>query len=159
MEDEQIIWRGRQSFWRSSAATLLFVGIVFMLAGVLLLRDAFVLILFGLFLVICSGFLFKRFRTYIITNKRLLELKAGKIIREVYLDQIVRTYDLLAVESALDLVSMLLSKGSVGGLMPTLLGIDDIYVKDANGKVVFIFRRMRVKKVREKIAEALEKFV
>ncbi|MHA1721737.1 MAG: hypothetical protein ACTSXW_01535 [Candidatus Baldrarchaeia archaeon] len=159
MRNEQIIWRGRQSFWGSGAAALLFIGFAFMLVSVSLLHDAFVLTLFGLFLVFCSGYLLRRFRIYIITNKRFVELKAGEIVREVYLDQIVKTYDLLVIENVLDLVSMLLGRGPVKGLIPTLLGVDNLYVKDADGKTVFVFRRVRVKKVREKVAEALRKLI
>ena len=76
----------------SGAGILLLVGIAFILVGVSLLYDALALVLFGLSLVICGGYLFKGFRTYIITNKRLVELRAGRIVREVNLNEIVKTY-------------------------------------------------------------------
>ena len=159
MKEERIIWKGRQSFWGSSAGILLLIGIAFILVGVSLLRDALALVLFGLSLVICGGYLFKGFRTYVITNKRLVELKAGKIVREVNLNEIVKTYGFSMLGNIIDFVSILLSGGPARGLLPILLGIDNIYVKDADGRIVFVFKRVRVKKVREKVVEALRELV
>ena len=159
MRGERIIWKGRQSFWGSGAGILLLVGIVFILVGASLLRNALVMILFGLFLIVCGGYLFKGFRTYVITNKRLMELKAGRIVREVNLNDIVKTYDFSRFGDVIDLVSMLLTGSPARGLLPILLGIDNLYVKDTDGRIVFVFKRIRVKKIREKMAEALRELV
>ena len=150
MRGERIIWKGRQSFWGSGAGILLLVGIVFILVGASLLRDALVMILFGLFLIVCGGYLFKGFRTYVITNKRLVELRAGGIVREVNLIEVVKTYGFSMLGDIIDFVSILLSGGPARGLLRILLGIDNLYVKDADGRIVFAFKRIRAKKVRGK---------
>lgn len=156
MMNERIIWKGRQSLWGSGAVVLILVGVFFMFVSVSLLREALALTLFGFFLVICGGYFFKKFKTYIITNKRLVELKAGKIVKEVNLDEIAKTYNFSAIGNILDFASMLLTGAPVKGLMPLIFGIDNLYVKDAEGRTVFVFRRIRVKKVREKMIEALK---
>ena len=97
-------------------------------------------------MVICL----RGFRTYVITNKRLVELRAGRIVREVNLNEIVKTYGFSMLRDIIDFVSILLSGDPAGGLLPTLLGIGNIYVKDADGRIVFVFKRIRAKKVREK---------
>jgi len=80
-----------------------------------LLHDALALVLFGLSLVICDGYLFKGFRTYVITNKRLVELRAGRIVREVNLNEIVKTYGFSMLRDIIDFVSILLSGSPARG--------------------------------------------
>lgn len=131
------------------------MGIFFILAGAALLRQALVLTLFRLFLAILGGYLFTRFRIYIITNKRLVELKAEKIVREVNLDEIAKMYDFKAIGDIIDFVSLVLTGTPGKGFIPLVAGIDNLYIRDTTGRKIFVFKRVRVKEVREKIAEAL----
>jgi len=158
MADEGIIWKGRQSLWSAPGAiALLLTGIVLLLIGIPLLPTAYIIVLLGVFLLACSGYLFKGLRTYIITNRRLVEIRRGKIEREVSLDEIIEECEeselVKFIDGIADLTLMFLGRG--GGL-PRLLGIGSLHIRSKEGKIIFIFRGVKVKIVKNKLAEAMK---
>lgn len=79
MMNEQIIWKDRESLWGSGTVVLFVFGAALIVISISFLKislRASIITMFGLFLVICGYYSFKKFSTYIITNKRLIEIKA-----------------------------------------------------------------------------------
>jgi len=155
--NEVLLWSGRESVWDSSAIILMLFGVFLVLAGILL-SGAQILAIIG-FIIAAFGFLLtKRFSIYHITNRRIVEVKRGRVVREVRLDDIVKPVGLdvgKLIEGVLD-VSALILTGRASGFIPSLLGINSLNVRNARGEVVFTFRRVKVKEVREKLVRVLE---
>jgi|Deesub1362B_J571_1020462.scaffolds.fasta_scaffold13883_2 hypothetical protein len=161
MTNERIVWKGRESLWNSSTGVLFIFGSALILISIPFLRALVwfsIITMLGLFLVICGYYSFKRFSTYVITNKRLVEIKKGKIEKEVSLDEIVKAYEpelAKLTEGVIDLTLLFLGEG-VPGLIPSLLGIGSLYIKNKEGKIVFKFKRVKVKVVKNKLAEVIK---
>ena len=93
MSGEHVIWQGRESLWLDCGAVrLLTVGGLLVLVGIAgifalvsegynvleALQGGSIFIGIGIVLLLLGYFLFKRFSTYVITNKRIIEVKKGK---------------------------------------------------------------------------------
>ena len=85
-KNEEVLWHGRESIWGSTTVTLFIIGSVLVLIGGLLLMytiNALSIFLMGVILLAVGIRNIRKFSTYVISNKRLIEIKQGEIVNEL----------------------------------------------------------------------------
>jgi len=160
MKNEVILWKGRDSIWGSNASFLLIFGSFLIIAGIAMLFKAWILSIIGLILVLIGYFSTKRFSNYIITNMRIIELKSNRVINEVKFKDIIgasRNDIEKFIEGFLDFLSTIIGTSAIG-LIPRILGLGSLKIRDKSGKVIFTFKRVKVNLIRNKLREAFERY-
>lgn len=155
---EIIVWKGRESLLNSFALLsivisipLLFFGAIFSLYTV----HGLILLLLGIASLLAGFYDISRFSTYIITNTRLIEIKYGRPVKEVSLRDVVGTISIEELENVLDVALAAALSVVTKGLLAVALRISTIFVKNGRGRVIFTFRRVRVKDVKDALRRAL----
>lgn len=164
-KNEEILWHGRESIWGSTTVTLFIIGSVLALMGGLFLIytiNALPIFLMGVILLAIGIRNIRRFSIYVISNKRLIEIKQGRTINELNLEQLIESTSIAStetIETALDIFFSTLLGITTRGFIPTILRIANIIIKDRQGNIVFRFRRVRIKEVKKNLDEAIRRIM
>lgn len=158
-KDEKIMWKEKQKILGSSTfLSITLVGVFLILAGLFLLSKAEILVIIGMMMVGLSILTIKNRSTYYITNKRIIEVKKNKIIKEVSLSEIIQPTTTPIAKTIGKLIDLTYILTGHPIPIPSLLGIGTIKIRNTKGEEVFTFKKVKVKKVKEKLLEALKQY-
>ncbi len=153
-----MIWKGRESIFNSLAFVIMIISALLMFFGVALLQYTMYALLFFLlgFILMMKGMRrVSEFSAYLVTNRRLIEVRRGRVVRVVDISAVPRRVFLEEEKAGKRTILRWIIAGITKGLTAAAPRLSTVRIRDREGRTIFTFRRVMAEEVKRIVTLAL----